>query len=276
VSTALGIDVGGTKIAAAIVDLESGEVAEQKVVPTHPERGGSAVLGDCAELADALAPAGDPVGIALCELVGLDGAPATADTVDWRGVDLSARMRREVVVESDVIAAALAEARYGAGRALGEFLYFSIGTGVSYALIADGVPHRGSRGHAIVVGAPPVEEVAGGAALARGLGRPAVDLLSARDGGALAGRIADDLATAIAWLVNALDPEAVIIGGGLGLAAQIFDRLAVLVPERLYKPPADGLRMLPAELGTAAPVIGAAAAAWRAYSSTQEQEKLQS
>src|SRR6478735_6644051 len=110
-AAAIGIDVGGTKVAAAAVETSSGAVLERRRVATGPERGGAAVLADCAALAAELGGGRLPVGIALCELVDLDGRPASGDTVDWRGLDVEAAVRApSVVVESDVRAAALERA----------------------------------------------------------------------------------------------------------------------------------------------------------------------
>ena len=133
-SDAVGVDVGGTKLAAARVDTGTGAVLEARRVPTLPARGPAAVLADCVALADALGQG--PRGLAVCELVDPAGRVRSAETVDWRGADLSAFDR----VESDVRAAALAEARFGAGGR--DFLYVSVGTGISHCLI--GTARRGS------------------------------------------------------------------------------------------------------------------------------------
>ena len=110
VTVALGIDVGGTKIAAARVDTATGEVLEaRRVADARRTRGPDAVLADCVALAAALGEG--PRGLAVCELVDPAGRVRSAETIDWREADLS-RLRR---VESDVRAAALAEARFGAG-----------------------------------------------------------------------------------------------------------------------------------------------------------------
>ena len=74
-------------------------------------------------------------GLAVCELVDPGGRVRSAETVDWRGVDLLADFDW---VESDVRAAALAEARFGAGRDEPDFLYVSVGTGISHCLMVDG------------------------------------------------------------------------------------------------------------------------------------------
>ncbi len=70
---AVGIDVGGTKIAAGLVDVTTGRLQERLQVPTRPEREGREVLADCAALAAQLGEGALPVGIGLCELVDLDG-----------------------------------------------------------------------------------------------------------------------------------------------------------------------------------------------------------
>jgi glucokinase len=145
VTVALGLDVGGTKIAAGIVDLGTGAVLERQQVPTRPERGGAAVLTDCAELAAELGDGRLPVGIGLCELVDLAGRPASADTIDWRTLDPAAAIEApSVVVESDLRAAALAEARFGAGAGVSPFLFAIVGTGASACLVVDGRPARRS------------------------------------------------------------------------------------------------------------------------------------
>ena len=144
---AVGIDVGGTKIAAGVVDLESGTIGERRHLPTRPERGGSAVLDDCAALAHDLGGGELPVGIGLCELVDLAGRAASADTIDWRGLDVARAFDApRFALESDVRAAALAEARFGAGAGRSPFLYVIVGTGASACLVVDGAPYAGARG----------------------------------------------------------------------------------------------------------------------------------
>ncbi|HEY5859487.1 MAG TPA: ROK family protein, partial [Actinomycetota bacterium] len=90
----IGIDVGGTKIAGGVVDLGAGSVHERESMPTHAERGGTAVLDDVRALASRLVGGarhgGDPVrlGIAVCELVEPSGAITSAQTLDWLDRDV--------------------------------------------------------------------------------------------------------------------------------------------------------------------------------------------
>jgi glucokinase len=267
VTLAVGIDVGGTKIAAALVDVSSGRVTDARRVPTDAARGSAAVLEDCVALASSLAAGRSvaAVGLAVCELVGVDGRVRSAETVDWREVDLlgafggiAARVR----VESDVRAAALAEARFGAGTDERDFVYVSVGTGVSHCLMVGGVPRLGVRGAAISTGAPLVEQWSGGLALARFSGHAsAEDALSDPAAAAVVEDAARRLGLAFAMLVNALDPGAVVVGGGLGLDDRYRGLAVAAMRAAIYDADAREIPVLPAALGADAAVIGAALAA---------------
>jgi glucokinase len=263
VTVALGLDVGGTKIAAARVDVETGAILAARRIPTRAERGPAAVLADCRALAWELAAGGEVacVGLAVCELVDPQGRVRSAETVDWRDTDLAAAFAEiaPATVESDVRAAAIAEARLGAGRGEPDFLYVSVGSGISHCLMAAGSPRVGVRGSAIGTGAPLVERWSSGLALARRSGHRSAE--SALADPAAEPVVADGarrLGLVLAGLVNALDPGAVVIGGGLGLHDGYRERVAAAMREEVYDPDARGLPVLPAELGADAPVIGAA------------------
>lgn len=259
-TTALGIDVGGTKIAAGVVDLVTGAVLERQRLPTRPERGGAAVLDDCAGLAAELAGGRLPVGIGLCELVDLDGRPSSADTIDWRDVDLETAFDAPfVVVESDVRAAALAEARFGAGAGVSPFLFAIVGTGASACLVVDGRPYAGGRGEALVLGAPPVELVASGPALARAAGlERGEDVLADPAHAPLVEAAAAALGGVLAVLANALDPSLIVLGGGLGTQPAIRERVERACHALLAYPRTPPLPLVGSLLVPDGGVIGAA------------------
>jgi glucokinase len=267
VSLAVGIDVGGTKIAAALVDVASGAIAAAQRRPTEAGRGAAAVLDDCVALGRSVAgdAAVEAVGVALCELVDAHGRVRSAETVDWRDVDVGAafgELVARVRVESDVRAAAVAEARFGAGVGERDFLYLSVGTGISHCLVVDGRPRLGAHGSAINTGAPLVEQWSGGLALARLSGHASAEEALADPA---ASAIVDDgarrLGGTLAILVNALDPGAVVIGGGLGLEQRYRGLAIAAMREAIYDPGAREVRVLPAALGPDAAVIGAAVTA---------------
>ncbi len=297
-SFAIGIDVGGTKIAGGLVDLSCGAIRSRRLQPTLPQRGGGAVLADvlaqAGELeaeARALGIAVAGIGVGLPQLVSIGGQVRSAHLFDWRDLPAIEKLGgiAPARLESDVRAAARAEARFGAGRSHRIFCYVTIGTGMSYCLVENGQPFKGARGYAIhfatmpqwtrcsacgEVHAPVLEEIAAGpgiaGAYAKRSGRAAADgesvLAAAAGGDADAAAVISDAATAtgalIGQMINMLDPEAVVIGGGLGLAGGLYgDCLVGAIRRHVFAEDARPLPILAAALGPAAGVIGAALAA---------------
>lgn len=292
---AVGLDVGGTKIAGGLVRFPAGEVGEvvaRRRVATGAGRHAGDILTDAVEMADALAGGVPPggrfagVGLGMPELVDLDGRLASAATIDWRGISLADRFAEvgPVWVQADVRAAALAEARFGAGRAYRLFVYVSVGTGISHTLVQDGRPYVGARGNALVLASGPtsvrcskcgtwsrtiLETVASGPALAAALNvSKAEDVIAAADiGNADAVRVirnaAEALGSGIGFLVNVLDPEAVVVGGGLGLACGLYwECLVDSVRRHVWADATRDLPIIPAGLGSDAGLLGAATQAW--------------
>jgi glucokinase len=260
VTVAVGVDVGGTKIAAARVDVGRGAILAARRLPTAPARGADAVLADCHALVGELRSDDvAAVGLAVCELVDPHGRLRSAETVDWRDFDL---LEAFDAVDSDVRAAAVAEARFGAGRDEPDFLYVAVGTGISHCLMVDGRPRLGVRGSAIGTGAPLVERWSGGLALARRTGHATAEAaLADPDAEPVVADGARRLGLALAALVNALDPGAIVIGGGLGLNDSYRERVERSLRAAVYDVDARALPVLPAALGPDAAVVGAALAA---------------
>jgi glucokinase len=228
------------------------------------------------------------VGIGVPELVDPEGHVTSGQTIDWRGLSLPERLTGlgRVCVEADVRAAALAEAHFGAGLRFRVFVYLSVGTGISSTLVQDGRPFAGARGNALVFASGTLravcpncgatvetvlEDLASGPALERRYHRV---VPAARTGGegVLAAAAAGDpdavaivqagagaLGNGIAWLVNVLDPEAVVVGGGLGMAGGLYwDRLIDSTRRHIWAENSRTLPIIPAVLGTDAGIIGAA------------------
>jgi glucokinase len=211
-------------------------------------------------------------------------------TIAWKGLPVGDRLADAsgltVVVDADVRAAARAEARLGAGRPFGSFLFVTVGTGISSCLVSDKVPYTGARGltgtfasspglipdeACSVVSGPPLEQFAAGPSLARRLaavrdefaGAAPEVLALAESGDVAAAAIVDSagqaLGAAIAQLVNVLDPEAIVLGGGLGLAPGRYRAtLEDALRHRVWSAYHRDIPLLSAQLGTDAGVIGAA------------------
>lgn len=289
---AIGIDVGGTKIAGAIVNLTTGAIAARRQIPTDCRRGGEPVLEDVAQLArDLLVEAmrmritPQTLGVGVAELVDPQGRIFSDYRIEWKGIDVQDRLSAilPTTVSSDVRAAALAEARYGAGRGIADFFYVTIGTGVSGVLVQDGIPYAGSRGAALVIAngltrhhcpqcghvtTGMVEDIASGPGLVAAYSdaKTGEDVLAAaRTGDTKAHHVIDhathELGRVLSLLAGSLDPAAIIIGGGLGSApGPYFDSLTRSINAGLWDKDARKLPILQAALGPDAGVIGAAAA----------------
>jgi glucokinase len=207
------------------------------------------------------------------------------------GFPLAARVERElgrgwrVRLENDASAAAWGELRFGAGRGCRDLLTLTLGTGVGGGMILDGRLRRGPDGTAGEVGHLVVEprgrrcpcggrgclEAYGGA---RGLVRTAGGLAAtphdlarlARRGNARARaafrRYGASLGIALASLVNLLNPERIILTGGIARAFSLFaPALREEVRRRALRRPGRRVRIVRGELGDDAGALGAAARA---------------
>jgi glucokinase len=294
---AIGIDVGGTKCAAGLVSLDDGRVIERKLRPTQPERGGEAVLADVVDLVRSLQVAANrlgtspaSIGVGLCELVGVEGQILSDATIHWMGTPVAGRIEKETGLpaffDADVRAAARAEAHFGAGRNLRCFLYVTVGTGISSCLVVNRKPFAGARGltgtfasgntlvpgeHGKLLWGPPLEQFASGPAIASRFGAASPELASAAPkvlplaeaGDTVALPIVETagraLGAAIAQLVNVLDPEAVVIGGGLGLAGGLFRRcVEAALHEYVWSDLHRHIRLVSATLANDSGIVGAA------------------
>jgi glucokinase len=268
---AIGIDVGATKVAVALIDSASGRVQHSESFPTSLDGGPRAVLDACVVRCERFAGSGPvaAIGVGICEIVGPDGRIRSACSIDWRHLDIVGSLSHvaPTSVESDVRAAATGEAIYGAGRDLASFLYVNAGSGTSSCLVVDGTPLVGAHGAAILIGAGPleVEATAGGVGMADLFGAPTTEDVSraAQSGDARASEILRNggraLGEAIAFAVNLLDPEAVILGGGVGLNAREYrTALESGMRTHIWLETARALPLLAAELGEQAGVVGAA------------------
>lgn len=293
----LGIDVGATNIRAGLVQVATGEVRCVYLARTEARRGSRHSLSRVALLASQAVSAGQAqgleiskVGIGIPELIGNDGQIDSECSLGWRAADVHRILSRfgEVTLASDVRAAALAEARFGAGRGAPSFLYITVGTGIANTLVIGGEPYAGAHGHAISFASGPtfpasakarkprweaLEHRAAGPALLRrvrvlgGKEEDAVEVgRKARARGGLQRRVVDaaasELALHVAVIANALDPALIVMGGGLGSApGRYWTTLRTAIRLHLWGPNARRLPVRRAALGAGSGLIGAALSA---------------
>jgi glucokinase len=310
-SLTIGVDVGGTKVAAGLVD-EKGTILASVRRPT-PSTSPAAVADTIAAVVAQLrTQAGEQlveaVGVGAAGFVDRDRATVLfAPNLAWRQEPLRDKVSQliglPVVVENDANATAWAEFRFGAGVAADELVCITVGTGIGGGLVLDGAPYRGSFGVGAEVGHMQVvpdghrcgcgqrgcwEQYASGRALVReardiattspvtatrllelgggeadGINGPEVTR-AAREGDPAALEcfevVGHWLGQGLADLAAVLDPRLFVIGGGvseaeellLGPARESFRRALTGHGRR---PEAT---IVPAELGAAAGLVGAA------------------
>ncbi|SFK52550.1 ROK family glucokinase [Geodermatophilus ruber] len=160
---AIGVDVGGTKIAAGLVD-EQGRVAattRRDTPSTDPEKIEEAITDVVRELA--VGEDVEAVGLAAAGLVDADRSTVLfAPNLAWRREPLRQAVEKRtglpVVVENDANAAAWGESRFGAGRGEQYVVTITVGTGLGGGIVVDGRMYRGRNGVAAEFGHITVEE----------------------------------------------------------------------------------------------------------------------
>ncbi|MGE5763521.1 MAG: ROK family glucokinase [Mycobacterium leprae] len=304
----IGIDVGGTKVAAGVVDERGHIVAE--VRRETPARDPKAVEDTIAAAVEDLAPGATvvAVGVGAAGFIDASGDNVLfAPNLAWRNERLREAIERRlgmpVTVENDANAATWAEARFGAGRGFSHLVCVTVGTGIGGGIVLGGELYRGRWGLAGEFGHMRVvpdgircgcgnkgcwEMYASGSALVRAArellaadspigerlrelcgGDPAtvtgpIVTTAAMEGDPAAGELFDELAQwlgqGIATLTALLDPECVVVGGGVSEAGAVL-----LAPAReAFRRSLTGRGFRPeltirlAELGNAAGLIGAA------------------
>lgn len=292
---AIALDLGGTDLKAACVSA-AGEVLEFARVPSRALEGEDALMDTLVVAARRWRLGAVAVGVgcpgvihprsgALLDVTPHLGLPA--------GFPLRAALERALAlpVAADNDANCAARGEYGAGAARGSAIavVITVGTGIGCGIVIDGrvlrgawggggeIAHmgQGSRGPACACGVTGcAEPVSGGAglvhrALATGLGATCAEdvfaLAAAGDANAarLVTELIDALGQQVACAVQTVNPEVVVVGGGIAQAGESF-----LAPLReaiaRYAQPAHvhGLRIVPAALGNRAGVVGAGLMAW--------------
>jgi glucokinase len=277
---AIGVDLGGTKILAGVVDADGSvhETARHETPTSSQEALVDALEGIVSELRS---PQIDAVGIAVPARVDAEsGLAFGAVNVPIHGLrlrdEMVARLGLPVGLANDAGAAVFAELRCGAARGAKNVVLLTLGTGVGGGVVIGGRLYRGwaELGHMVIVeGGEPcngictgrghVESYCSGSAVDRiaerllGPGSWAQDLVEAKH--PALGEVGTHLGTAIGSLVNIFGPELVLVGGGFGIAAGellLAPAREALAREALA--PGGEVRVELAALGESAGVVGAA------------------
>jgi glucokinase len=285
----IGIDLGGTKIAAALV-TPGGRIITDVNIPTEAAKGKEYVIGNIKKAAhNLISGAKEKV---TCLGIGVPGPISYEKGIvieppnlpGWKSVNLKKILEKEfrvpVHLDNDANCAALAEARFGAAKKARNFIYITVSTGIGGGIIIDRQLYRGAIGaagefgHMVIDPRGPLcgcgnhgcfEALASGSAIKKRSGMDAIAVeLAARQGDkkalAVIQETAHYLAIGIANLVNIFNPEMVVIGGGvskmrellLNPVRQEFKKYALTLPAKKVK-------IVRVKLGGEAGVLGAAA-----------------
>lgn len=291
----IGVDLGGTKVRVGVMD-EAGELSFDREIPTLAERGPEAIIRDVLLLvteAMQQVPKLDIVGVGvgspgpLNPKTGLILSPPNLpgwDKTPLRDIIADAT-NLPVYLENDANVAGLAEHRYGAGKGTTDMVYFTVSTGIGGGAIVNGKLVQGAIGaaaefgHMVVDLHGPVcrcgnrgclEALASGTGIATigsaKYGKPvtAGDIANwANAGDAVASALLADAFTALGVgvvnVINAFDPEVVVIGGGVAqIGDPLFTRVRQVVAEQSFRDKSLLVPVVPAALARNSGVIGAA------------------
>ncbi len=284
----VGIDLGGTKIHAGVV-APGGEILGEARLPTEPDREADAILGNMvAAVRQAMEQAG--LGTDAVEQVGL-GSPAPLDIKAGVLISpnnlpslygfpvverLSEALELPVTLDNDANCLGLGEARFGAGKGAEVCCGLTLGTGMGAFMVIGGRIYGGPHGAGVEIWCSPcqgdwIEEKVSGRGISRTYAKVSDRRADAREVAALA-REGDETAletwrefgrnaaVPVAWLSNAGDPDVFVLGGSIARAWDLFGETLVHEARKyINEVTRNVVRILPAELGDAAGMLGAAA-----------------
>jgi len=293
----IGVDIGGTKIAIALVS-EKGDIINDIVLPTNlhhqPEKMMQVIIRSISDLIDQNNLKQDIIGIGV-------GAPGPLNANEGRLINppnlptwnnfhvkkpLEDYFGFEVMIENDANVAALGEKWIGAGKELNNFVYMTISTGIGVGIINDNRLLRGSNGNAGEFGHTVidpsfekcprcgqkgcVESIASGTAIANYASRIMKKELTTQEVFHLYEENNNDikeylekvfsvLGSACVTLINMFDPETIVIGGGVSQAGNtLIDPIRSYVKKHTLNIESRNIKIVTANLSKNTGVIGAA------------------
>jgi glucokinase len=279
--TVLAVDIGGTKLAAGLVDAAGGRILARAAVPTPRSDDGEVVFAALVGLFERLGP-----GRAEARLCGVgSGGPMSADggtltpvhIPAWRAFPLRSRLEEvtglPVFVDNDAKAVALGEGWVGAATGVGAYIGMVVSTGIGGGIVLDGrlldgrAGNAGHIGHVVVEpdgrpcfcgGRGCLEGEASGRAIEAITGRPAAEA-----GPDVVHRTGTLVGRAVASVANLLDLGLAVVAGSvaLGFGEPFFAAAQAEIDARARLDFSRDARIRPAGLGAVAPLVGAAAVA---------------
>jgi glucokinase len=289
-----GIDIGGTKIAFGLVD-DAGNVISRRDIPVDVDRGPANARDAMLKVMRELQTHGGFSGIGIGSTGPVDimtGEFGDVNTLPgWQGwnpmQELADEFHVRIALENDADAAALGEARWGAGRGKRSLIGLTVGTGIGAGIVLNGVVYRGAGnshpeiGHHIIEPAGPLctcgavgcwESLAAGPAIEQWFAEQNPDnpirtckeiCNMARAGDAAAERAVDRLARylgiGLSNVIHMLMPEVIALSGSVMQSADLLlDKMRAIVRNNCRVVPSEFCEITLSSLGANAGLIGAA------------------
>lgn len=283
----IGLDIGGTKIRAGIIDKDGRIIGTASSIPTCAHEPCGQIIANIFSLLHQLL---DKVG--KIDIQGI-GVGCTGPLDNKNGIILEVanlptlnnfplkeclerEFLKKVVMDNDANALILGEAIYGAARGVRSVLGLTLGTGLGCAFVHDRKIWQGHFGCAGEIWTSPykhgiIEDYVSGNAISRcyekltGVKLSALQIAEkARIGDSTSRRVwrlfSEDLAHVLSWMINMVDPEMVVLGGSLVKSADLFwEYTDKFFRKQVCRPVADRIKLKPSILEDNAGILGAAA-----------------
>ncbi|KWZ74354.1 MAG: ROK family protein [Winkia neuii] len=305
------IDIGGTKIGAGLICTRTGNITRIPDLPTPAREGSGAVCAAAAQQLSKILENGraEAIGISTAGIVDTDSGTITSATdliKNWAGTNLKNYFQNEYALPTfalnDVHAHALGEAKWGVGKNYRSILSVAVGTGMGGAFVQDGRLLQGAHfasghvGHVVhplarglecsCGGFSHIETVASGSGQVRFYNNKRPPEISevfsgkeistrAAQGEKYAQKILEETAYALGQvlggLCNCFDPHAVILSGSVTKSGSKWLTQVKAGYSKTALPPLRSIPLLKGELGSTAPLLGAASWADSKLEETNEQ-----
>jgi len=284
----LGLDLGGTKILSGLISVKGEVLGNPYTVPTGGKDPEEAIIN---RIFMAIEKSLDDAGLRIEDISGI-GIGATGPLDMKQGLILDCpflptlkyfplsktiqdKFGVKVYLDNDANCFALGEWFFGAGKKYETMLGFTLGTGLGCGIVINGKVITGATQHAGEVGTSPylnetIEDTVSGSGISR-IYKTICDLeRSAREIAELANNgdknalqtweeFGEHLAFAVAWGINIIDPDVVILGGSIANAMELFaPSMEKILRKKICPLPAEKTRVEKASLGDHAGLIGAA------------------
>ena len=237
----IGVDIGGTKTVIGIIDDQTGKVVEKFVIPSKKHRDDKKNLNIIIKHILDISNKNKirNIGIGVPELINNKGVIKGNYNFNWHNKNLVNYFPKNlnIIVDSDVRCHLRAEKYFGVAKNYTNFAYINIGTGLSYAQYKDGKIYSGAKGYAIHFASSKIilydwkknkktslipEEYYSG--------KEIIKILSINNNikkKKILNNVAESLASLIGSLINTIDPDKLVLGGGVIINIAYFKKILI-------------------------------------------------